>query len=287
MRAVLARVPLRVYERFDAERVLHDAEVRRATHISVVDKMLQDMLSVEEGRMAKAAGRRPCAAGGLPGRDATPVRPPAAAGGEAAGRGADAGATRLAMYRCVLLGGAALNPQTIDRALGLGVRVFASYGMTETSSQIANSLVTDEFTGGMKLLDWYPRASSTRMRRGSGGLRCAVPACSTRYLNAHAAFTVDGFFLTGDTAALHDGCIYVKERTGDMFVSGRGERLPSGNRRRPAFGLRRGGRARVRRGRRRLGQASCGGGGAPRARPVRRGRLPRRDRASVEAQHAR
>ena len=33
-------------------------------------------------------------------------------------------------------------------------------------------------------------------------------------------FTVDGFFLTGDTAALHDGCLYVRERTGDMFISG-------------------------------------------------------------------
>lgn len=220
VRAVLARVPLRVYERFDAERVLHDAEVRRATHISVVDKMLQDMLSVEEDRMAKAAGRRPCAVGGLPGRDATPVRPPAAAGGEAAGRGADAGATRLAMYRCVLLGGAALNPQTIDRALGLGVRVFASYGMTETSSQIANSLVTDEFTGGMKLLDGYSARIVDPDAAGFGRLAVRGPGVFDGYLNAHAAFTVDGFFLTGDTAALHDGCIYVKERTGDMFVSG-------------------------------------------------------------------
>ena len=31
---------------------------------------------------------------------------------------------------------------------------------------------------------------------------------------------MDGFFLTGDTAALHDGCLYVRERTGDMFISG-------------------------------------------------------------------
>ena len=31
---------------------------------------------------------------------------------------------------------------------------------------------------------------------------------------------MDGFFLTGDTAALYGGKLFVKERTEDMFVSG-------------------------------------------------------------------
>lgn len=207
VRAVLARVPLRVYERFDAERVLHDVEVRRATHISVVDKMLQDMLSIEEGRIAQAAR---AASGGRAGsRSALP-----------AGSRAGSRPSRLGLYRCVLLGGAALNPKTIDRALDLGVRVFASYGMTETSSQIANSLVTGGFTGGMKLLDGYSARIVDADASGFGRLAVRGPGVFDGYLNARAAFTVDGYFLTGDTAALHDGRLYVKERTDDMFISG-------------------------------------------------------------------
>ena len=33
--------------------------------------------------------------------------------------------------------------------------MYASYGMTETSSQVANMLITPQFTGGMRLLPGY------------------------------------------------------------------------------------------------------------------------------------
>ena len=41
--------------RFDAKRLLEDAERRHATHVSVVDKMLQDLLDADEARGAARA----------------------------------------------------------------------------------------------------------------------------------------------------------------------------------------------------------------------------------------
>ena len=176
VRSVCSRWPLRIYERFDAAAVLRDAEVMHATHISVVDKMLQDMLN---------------------------ARPNA-----------------LSQYECVLLGGGPLNAKTVARALEAEGRVYASYGMTETSSQVANTLITPQFTGGMRLLPGYSARIVEPDAEGFGRLALRGPGVFGGYANARAAFTVDGFFLTGDTAALHDGCLYVRERTGDMFISG-------------------------------------------------------------------
>ncbi len=176
VRSVCSRWPLRIYERFDALRVLRDAEQCHATHISVVDKMLQDMLNAR--------------------------------------------ASALAQYECVLIGGGALNAKTVQRALAAKARLYASYGMTETSSQVANSPITAHFTGGMRLLPGYSARIVEPDERGFGRLALRGPGVFGGYANARAPFTVDGFFLTGDTAALHEGCLYVRERTSDMFVSG-------------------------------------------------------------------
>ena len=178
VRSLLNANPFILYQRFDAERVLADAARRGATHISVVDKMLQDMLASSH---APGVGR----------------------------------------YECILLGGGPLNAQTLGRALAMRARVYASYGMTETASQIANSLVTPGFTGGMSLLEGYEARIVDAGPDGFGRLAVRGPGLFGGYLNARAAYTADGFFLTGDTAAIApDGMLYVKERTDDMFISG-------------------------------------------------------------------
>lgn len=178
VRSLLNANPFILYQRFDAERVLADAARRGATHISVVDKMLQDMLASSH---ASGVGR----------------------------------------YECILLGGGPLNAQTLGRALAMRARVYASYGMTETASQIANSLVTHGFTGGMSLLEGYEARVVDAGPDGFGRLAVRGPGLFGGYLNARAAYTADGFFLTGDTAAIApDGKLYVKERTDDMFISG-------------------------------------------------------------------
>lgn len=178
VRSLLNANPFILYQRFDAERVLADAARRGATHISVVDKMLRDMLASSH---ASGVGR----------------------------------------YECILLGGGPLNAQTLGRALAMRARVYASYGMTETASQIANSLVTPGFTGGMSLLEGYEARIVDARPDGFGRLAVRGPGLFGGYLNARAAYTADGFFLTGDTAAIApDGMLYVKERTDDMFISG-------------------------------------------------------------------
>ena len=178
VRSLLNANPFILYQRFDAERVLADAARRGATHISVVDKMLQDMLASSH---ASGVGR----------------------------------------YECILLGGGPLNAQTLGRALAMRARVYASYGMTETASQIANTLVTPGFTGGMSLLEGYEARIVDAGPDGFGRLAVRGPGLFGGYLNARAAYTADGFFLTGDTAAIApDGKLYVKERTDDMFISG-------------------------------------------------------------------
>lgn len=180
VRSLMNGTPFLLYRRFDAARVLADAARKGATHISVVDKMLQDLLA--------ASG--------------------------------DAAAEALRRYVCVLLGGGAANPRTLERARTVGARVYASYGMTETSSQIAHAQVTPSFRGGLRLLPGYAAHIVDPGEDGFGRLAVKGPGLFDGYLNARAAFTVDGYFLTGDTAALHGGLLYVKERTEDMFVSG-------------------------------------------------------------------
>lgn len=177
MRSFLGGIPFVLYRQFDAARVLSDASRSRATHISVVDKMLQDMLNVDNPDTMKA-------------------------------------------YRCILLGGGAMNPQTLARVAAMGARVYASYGMTETSSQIAHAQVTSSFNGGLRLLPGYSARVVDPDEQGFGRLAVKGPGVFDGYLNARAAYTVDGFFLTGDTAALAGDRLYIKERTADMFVSG-------------------------------------------------------------------
>ena len=178
VRSILNANPFILYQRFNADRVLADAARRGATHISVVDKMLQDMMASSH---ASGVGR----------------------------------------YECILLGGGPLNAQTLGRALTLQARVYASYGMTETASQIANALVTPGFTGGMNLLEGYEARIVDAGPDGFGRLAVRGPGLFGGYLNARAAHTADGFFLTGDSAAIApDGKLYVKERTDDMFISG-------------------------------------------------------------------
>ena len=167
VRSLLGQVPFILYRRFDAKRLLADAARSHVTHVSVVDKMLQDLLNEDEADTLKG-------------------------------------------YRCILLGGAASNPHTLGRATAAGARVYASYGMTETSSQIAHAQVTPSFDGGLRLLPGYEARIVDPDAQGFGRLAVKGPGVFEGYLNARA----------GDTAALAAGRLYVKERTTDMFVSG-------------------------------------------------------------------
>ncbi|MEG1750961.1 MAG: AMP-binding protein [Raoultibacter sp.] len=182
VRALCNDMPFVLYRRFEAVQMLQDALLFKATHVSVVDKMLQDVLSLA-----------------LQDTEASDA---------------------LVGYRCVLLGGAAPNPHTLERGVLAGARIYASYGMTETSSQIASRLVTRDFAGQLDLLPGYQATIIGPDAEGVGQLAVKGPGVFSGYLNVRAAFTADGFFLTGDSARMRHGRLRVAERTQDMFVSG-------------------------------------------------------------------
>lgn len=177
VRSLLAGASFALYQKFDPQRVLEHGKTIGATHISVVDKMLKDLLALGDREM-------------------------------------------FAHYQCIVLGGGPLNPSTIQAGLAEGLPLFASYGMTETSAQIACAPVTPDFKGGLRILPGYEAQIVDRNSQGVGRLAVRGPGVFSGYLNARAAFTVDGFFLTGDSAAIYNDQLYVKERTTDMFISG-------------------------------------------------------------------
>lgn len=260
-RSVLNRNAFVLYRKFDAQAVMADAYVYGATHISVVDKMLQDLLAIEEERKAAICPEdgtvleTACAAGGAGGAAAgasdttaaqtqdaaktaqAPAAPAAApaqalaataaaksalATAEADAQASQQGGahTSLASYECILLGGSRPNRSTLSRALEAGARVYASYGMTETCSQVANALVEDPENILLDALPGYDLAIVAPGSDGFGQLAVRGPGVIDGYLNAQAAFTADGYFLTGDRARMEQGRVEVSERATDMFISG-------------------------------------------------------------------
>lgn len=179
VRAVYGMHSLRLYARFDAEQVLYDARVKGATHIGVRDRMMQDLLTVEEWRCDLDPEAR----------------------------------SRLAAYRCILLCNRTLNPLTLDRASDLDARMFASYGMAETAGPIACTRITPAFRGGMRLLKGYEVRIVDAQPTGFGQLAVRGPGVFDGYLNANAAFTVDRYFMTGDAVVAYDDLIFIDGRS--------------------------------------------------------------------------
>lgn len=177
IRAILAQGTIVLHRRFDAKEILRAANLRNISHISVVDKMLQDMLREDSDGVIQS-------------------------------------------YACIALGGAAINPATLSKALLAGAQIYASYGMTETSSMVAGAWASRGFSGGLEMLPGYEAQIIPKGSGNSGQLAVKGPGVFSRYLQGKPAFTLDGYFLTGDEAYFQEGKLHIRERTKDMFVSG-------------------------------------------------------------------
>ncbi len=185
VRSLVARSPFRLYTGRDVEPILCDSERGIVSHIAVNDALLQDILTVEEWR-----------ADAIPGI-----------------------ASRLAQYRCVILIGRVNNARTIMRAYELGCRIFASYGLPQTSGTVATALMTEESHGGIVPMEGYELRIVDPDEDGLGRLSVRGPGVFGGYLNTRTAFTVDHFFITDEKAFEQDGYIYVCNRSDNMFVS--------------------------------------------------------------------
>lgn len=178
VRSLLNENPFVLYTRFNPRQILNDVLSFKATHISVVNQMLEDLLESDIDRV-------------------------------------------IQQYQCILLGGAAPDKPVIKRALRAKASVWASYGMTETSSLIAAAPLTKRFEGGMHLLPGYEVNITSRDARGVGELQVKGPGVFRGYLNARSASGTEGFFDTGDRARLdRDGLLYVSARSEDLIISG-------------------------------------------------------------------
>ncbi|WP_251198554.1 o-succinylbenzoate synthase [Anaerotardibacter muris] len=178
VRSLVNESPFLLYLRYQPARLLNDALSFKVTHISVVDKILQDLLAYDHDRI-------------------------------------------IAQYRCILLGGAALNKKTVKQALRAKATVYASYGMTETSSMIACAPITRGFDGGLRMLPGYLVHIVQPDKQGVGQLQVKGPGVFSGYLNARAAMSMDGYFVTGDRARMgKDGKLFVYERLEDLIISG-------------------------------------------------------------------
>jgi O-succinylbenzoic acid--CoA ligase len=127
---------------------------------------------------------------------------------------APGGATALARYRCVLVGGAAAGAVVLDEARQAGVNVVTTYGMSETC-------------GGC-VYDGVPLDGVTVRAGGDGRLRIAGPVLMNRYCRrpdlTGAVLTGEGAgreFVTSDLGYLDaDGQVSVRGRADDVINTG-------------------------------------------------------------------
>ncbi|WP_176921151.1 o-succinylbenzoate--CoA ligase [Pseudonocardia oroxyli] len=119
----------------------------------------------------------------------------------------------LAGYDAVLVGGAALAPALRERAEAAGIRVVATYGMSETC-------------GGC-VYDGLPLAGVDARVDPAGRLSLGGPVLASGYLGdpaATAASFVGGRFVTGDLGRWDGERLVVLGRADDVIVTG-GEKV--------------------------------------------------------------
>ncbi|HJE20012.1 MAG TPA: o-succinylbenzoate--CoA ligase [Aliicoccus persicus] len=124
----------------------------------------------------------------------------------------------------VLLGGAGVRTPLLKRALEQNIRVFNSYGMTETMSQMIMIPYNDS-----KILDGAVGKiiNNEIILNEDSNVLVNLPVVTPGYLNAEIN-TSDGYFNTGDIGHIDDeGYLYILDRRQDLIISGGENIYPS------------------------------------------------------------
>jgi o-succinylbenzoate---CoA ligase len=127
-----------------------------------------------------------------------------------------------AHLRAVLLGGAATSPRLVARARARGLVVLTTYGLTETSSQVATLAPGEEPVVSRGIVTSGRALPGVELRRGPDGrLWVRGPMLFSGYVGAPGALDRDGFFVTDDLGHLDaKGRLFVTGRLGHRIVTG-------------------------------------------------------------------
>ncbi|WP_017549200.1 o-succinylbenzoate--CoA ligase [Salinicoccus carnicancri] len=120
----------------------------------------------------------------------------------------------------ILLGGAGVTMDLLDRALERGFPVYNSFGMTETCSQIVS--IAPEDPKILKGTVGRPLDNISIKIDGENEDELLVkgPAVTTGYVNAELSLD-EGYFRTGDIGRIDDdGYLYILDRRSDLIISG-------------------------------------------------------------------
>lgn len=135
-------------------------------------------------------------------------------------------------FRCMLLGGGPAPLPLLERCVEKEIPVFQSYGMTETSSQIATLSPEDAFkklgSAGKALFPAQIRIIDQNGQEAKaeepGEIQLKGPNITSGYLarpEANQTSFEQGWFKTGDIGYLdEEGFLYVLDRRSDLIISG-------------------------------------------------------------------
>ena len=130
--------------------------------------------------------------------------------------------------RCVLVGGAAAEPELLSQARALGLPVVPTWGMTEAGSQLATPSLAEarstDFTARPGLvgrpLDGVEVRTAGIAGRGDE-LQVRAASLFEGYADSPGGPDDDGWFATGDRGVIErDGGLRIIGRTSDRIISG-------------------------------------------------------------------
>ncbi|WP_411842086.1 o-succinylbenzoate--CoA ligase [Salinicoccus sp. HZC-1] len=120
----------------------------------------------------------------------------------------------------ILLGGAGVTMDILNRALEKGLPVYNSFGMTETCSQIVTIGPDDPKILNGTVGRPLNNVSIKIDENNEGELLVRGPAVTGGYLNADISLD-EGYFRTGDMGYIDDeGYLYILDRRKDLIISG-------------------------------------------------------------------
>ena len=125
--------------------------------------------------------------------------------------------------RIFISGGAPLGKETTDWFLGVGVRVFEGYGLTETSPVVSRNTFEAYRAGsvGQIIPNMEIRVA------GDGEIEAKGPSVFTGYWQNEEStkkeFTEDGWFKTGDIGKVEDGFLFITDRKKELMKTSGGK----------------------------------------------------------------